>query len=269
MLEFGAIHQCRVNSPAREIVLFEIAFSRRAEFCGKTKIRFRLVENIMKARNAFNAGLSGKSPVAIGRLEELRSFSERPNMAQGLPDDMPVLTFPLTVREARCIPASVQDFTFGLGHMQIADRMLMTMRLQLNGTQFYWIAEMTDPALWAALDMWRKYEFALIGLKIYDGDSSRVTFASSRFYNRTLTDEKYRSAPRREPTVDEFHEMAGLVTGFVQMQATTDIPHIPLQHVFASVLLTEQYKDVAGKEPAVKRPIVALRADGMGAVVLG
>ncbi|MFP3693623.1 hypothetical protein SB784_36710, partial [Burkholderia sp. SIMBA_048] len=79
----------------------------------------------MKARNAFNAGLSGKPPVAIGRLEELRSFSERPNMAQGLPDDMPVLTFPLTVREARCIPASVQDFTFGLGYMQIADRMLM------------------------------------------------------------------------------------------------------------------------------------------------
>jgi hypothetical protein len=63
--------------------------------------------------------------------------------------------------------------------------------------------------------------------------------------------------------------MAGLVTGYIQMQATTDINHIPLQHVFASALLTKQYEDVAEKETLVKKPVVVQRADGNGVVILG
>ncbi|WP_321845889.1 hypothetical protein [Paraburkholderia bannensis] len=223
----------------------------------------------MKARNAFNAGFSGKFPVAIGRLEELRSWNDRPKMAEGLPDDMPFLTFPLKPHEARCIPGHAERSCFGLGHMQLSDRMLMTMRFQANGTQLYWIAEMTDPALWAALDMWRKYECVPIGFKVDEGDGWRTMFAKMGFPNKTLRDEMYRAAPRREPTAQDFHEMAGLVTGYVQRQATTDIEYIPLQHVFASVLLTKQYEDVAGEEPPVKKPVMVLRADGMGAVVLG
>jgi len=53
------------------------------------------------------------------------------------------------------------------------------------------------------------------------------------------------------------------------MQATTDINHIPLQHVFASALLTKQYEDVAEKETLVKKPVVVQRADGNGVVILG
>jgi hypothetical protein len=53
------------------------------------------------------------------------------------------------------------------------------------------------------------------------------------------------------------------------MQATTDINHIPLQHVFASALLTKQCEDVAEKETLVKKPVVVQRADGNGVVILG
>ncbi|MFM0498407.1 hypothetical protein PQQ88_26285 [Paraburkholderia caledonica] len=223
----------------------------------------------MNARNAHNAGPIGKSPVALGRLQALRSLSARPKMAQGLPDDMPFLTFPLKAHQARCLPTSVQNFNFGLGHMQLSDRMLMTMRLQLESTQLYWIAEMTDPELWAAIDMWRKYERLPIGIMIDNGDGWGAMFLETRFFNEQLRDEKYRAAPQREATAHDWHEMAGLVTGYIQMQATTDINHIPLQHVFASALLTKQYEDVAEKETLVKKPVVVQRADGNGVVILG
>ncbi|OYD73838.1 hypothetical protein [Paraburkholderia hospita] len=223
----------------------------------------------MNARNAHNAGPFGKSPVALGRLEELQSLSVRPKMAHGLPDDMPFLTFPLKAHEARCLPTSVQNFNFGLGHMQLSDRMLMTMRLQLESTQLYWIAEMTDPELWAAIDTWRKYERLPIGLKIDKGGAWDAMFLETPFFNEQLRDEKYRAAPQREATAHDWHEMAGLVTGYVQMQATTDIDHISLKHVFASALLTKQYADVAEQETLVKKPVIIQRADGQGVVILG
>lgn len=50
-----------------------------------------------------------------------------------------------------------------LGTCNCPTECIMTMRFQVNGTQLYWIAEMTDPALWAAIDMLRKYECVPIG----------------------------------------------------------------------------------------------------------
>ncbi|WP_321812056.1 hypothetical protein [Burkholderia sp. BCC1985] len=86
---------------------------------------------MMKVRNAYTVGNGNKAEVAIGRLEELQSFGNRPAMARGLPENMPFLTFPLKAHEACRIPSSVENFNFGLGHLQLSDRMLMTMRLQL------------------------------------------------------------------------------------------------------------------------------------------
>ncbi|WP_232448212.1 hypothetical protein [Burkholderia ubonensis] len=230
---------------------------------------FNFMENMMQIGNAHTVGNSNKVQVAIGRLEELQSFGDRPAMARGLPEDMPFLTFPLKAREAACIPSSVGSFCFGLGRIQLSDRMLMTMRLQLEGTQFYWVAEMTDPELWAAIDMWRKYERLPIGLKVDNGDGWGAIFLETRFHNRTLRDEIYRAAPQRDATAHDWREMAGLVTGFIQQQATTDIDHVPLQHVFASALLTKQYANVAEEELLVRKPVFVRSADGVGGVLLG
>ena len=224
---------------------------------------------MMKVRNAYTVGNSNKVQVAIGRLEELQSFGNRPAMARELPENMPFLTFPLKTHEARCIPSSVENFNFGLGHMQLSDRMLMTMRLQLEGTQFYWVAEMTDPELWAAIDMWRKYERLPIGLKVLNADGWAAKFLEVCFHDRPLRDEIYRAAPQRDATVHDWHEMAGLVTGVVQQQATTDIDHVPLQHVFACALLTKQYANFAEQEPLVRKPVFVRNANGVGGVWLG
>ncbi|KVO49736.1 hypothetical protein WT67_26680 [Burkholderia stagnalis] len=63
--------------------------------------------------------------------------------------------------------------------------------------------------------------------------------------------------------------MAGLVTGVIQQQATTDIDHVPLQHVFACALLTKQYANFAEQEPLVRKPVFVRNANGVGGVWLG
>ncbi|BAX64090.1 hypothetical protein [Burkholderia stabilis] len=42
----------------------------------------------MKVRNAYTVGNSNKVQVAIGQLEEVQSFGNRPAMARGLPENM-------------------------------------------------------------------------------------------------------------------------------------------------------------------------------------
>ncbi|CAE6934313.1 hypothetical protein R70211_05298 [Paraburkholderia domus] len=223
----------------------------------------------MKGNNAYAAGQRRQVPVALGRLELLNSFADRPKLAEGLPDNMPVLTFPLKPYEARYVPMNPTSMCFGFGHMELSDRMLMTMRLQFAGTQLYWIAEMTDPELWAAIDMWRKYQRVPIGLKIDHGDGWNKVFVNVDWEIKTLRDEKYRAGPQRDATAQDWREMAGLVTGYVQGQATTDIDDTPLQYVFASALLTKQYEKVAnGEEPLVRKLVTVRAADGNGAVVL-
>jgi len=214
----------------------------------------------MKERN--------KVTVAIGSIQELQSLGCRPEMAHGLPDDMPFLIFPLKPREANCLSENVENLNFGFGHIELVDRVLMTMRLQLEMTQLYWVAEMTDPNLWAAIDMWRKYERLPIGLAVDKGDRWGAMFLEIDFRNMKLKDEIYRAAPRREATAQDWHEIAGLVTGFIQQQASTDIEHLPLQHVFASALLTDHYAEVAKEEIVIRRPAFVRRADGLGILVV-
>ncbi|SFU26425.1 hypothetical protein [Paraburkholderia aspalathi] len=209
-----------------------------------------------------NQIISGLVPVALGRLEELSSFGDRPKMAAGLPDDMPFLTFPLRLSEARCLGTSGERGNFGFGHIELEDGMLMTIRLQLDGVLFYWLAEMTDPELWAAIDKWRGAGRVPIGLKIDKGGRWDIAFLSMGIGPSLLTDEKYRAAPRRVVTAHDWRAMSGLSTGFVPLQATTDIPGVPLEHVFASALLTEQFEAVAYEELLVKKPVVVKAPHG-------
>jgi hypothetical protein len=211
------------------------------------------METMMKDTN--ETGIGGGN-VALGRLEEVKSFGIRPKLAIGLPCDFPVLTFPLRAAEALCVSANYRHANFGFGHMELEDGRLMTMRLQLGGVQFYWLAEMTDPELWAAIDMWKRAKRVLFGLKIENGNAWNIKFGATDVGIGRLTAEKYRDCPRRVATAHDWHAMTSLVTGFVQMRATTDIPGVPLQHVFASALLTSQFEEVAHERPLIEKPVI-------------
>ncbi|WP_245253872.1 hypothetical protein [Paraburkholderia sp. LEh10] len=212
------------------------------------------MENIMEGMDRIRVSAG---PVPLGRLEELQSFDERPELARGLPGNIPVLTFPLRLSEAQCLSRNYRGYHFGFGHVETGDGMLLTMRLQLETLQFYWIAQMTDPELWAAIDMWRQEQRIPIGLKIQSGKAWDISFLFLDVPLPTpLTAEKHRCAPQRVVTPHDWKCMAALTGGLMQIQATSDIPGIPLEHVFASALLTQQFEGVAGKEPLIKMPMV-------------
>jgi hypothetical protein len=218
------------------------------------------MEKLMKLINQI---MSARVPVALGRLEKLSSFENRPKMAAGLPDDMPFLTFPLRPSEAVCLGSMRGASEFSFGHMELGDGMLMTIRLQVAGVQFYWLAEMTDPELWAAIAKWRSAERFPIGLKVDRGNGYwDISCLSVDGALGRMSDEKYRSASRRIVTAHDWHAMSGLTTGFVQRQATTDIPGVPLERVFACALLTEQFEKVAYEEPLVKKLTVVKSSRG-------
>ncbi|ACC75965.1 hypothetical protein Bphy_6958 (plasmid) [Paraburkholderia phymatum STM815] len=164
----------------------------------------------------------GAGPVALGRLEELQSFDERPRLAAGLPGNIPVLTFPLRPSEAQCLSRNYRGYQFGFGHVETGDGMLLTMRLQLEAVQFYWIAQMTDPELWAAIDMWRREQRIPVGLKIQNGKAWDISFLVLDMPLPTpLTAEKYRRAPQRVVTPHDWKCMAALTGGLMQIQAVT------------------------------------------------
>jgi hypothetical protein len=215
----------------------------------------------MKRENQMQAG---RVPVALGRLEELSSFDNRPEILAGLSEDMPILTFPLRESEATCIKLMREGGSpnFGFGHMELTDGRLMTMRLQVGGVQFYWLAEMTDSELWAAIDKWRSAQRVPIGLKIDRGDTWGIVFLSVDKVFGRLTDEKFRAGPPRVVTAHDWHSMSGLATSFVQRQATSDIQGVPLERVFAGALMTEQFEKVAYQEPLVKKLTVVKSSRG-------
>jgi len=109
------------------------------------------IETTMKGMNLFDA----EGLVAIGTLEKLQSLRPKPNQAAGLPGDIPVLTCPVPSTDAHCLASNYSQSRFGFGRIQLEDGWLMTIRLQLGDLQIYWLAEMTDPEVWAAIDMWR------------------------------------------------------------------------------------------------------------------
>lgn len=54
----------------------------------------------------------------------------------------------------------------------------------------------------------------------------------------------------------------------MQMQATTDIPGIQLEHAYAAGLLTKQFEGVAEQEPLVKKAVIVKTTDA-GRILIG
>jgi len=206
----------------------------------------------MKATSVFDA----EGLVAVGTLEKLQSLRTKLNQAAGLPGDIPVLTCPVAATDAHCLASNYGQSSFGFGRMQLEDGMLMTIRLQLGDLQIYWLAEMTDPEVWAAIDMWRRARRVPIGFKVDAGDQRRVKFCAPEVPLGKLDNEQFRT-PDREPTAHTWHGIASLAgSGVLQTGATSDIPTVPLRRVFVNAVLTERLQPFTNDRPIVKQRLI-------------
>jgi hypothetical protein len=102
--------------------------------------------------NDFEVFDMNPSLIALGRLERLQSFEPRPKQSIGLPGDLPVLTCPVAANDADCFNMKDGQFSFGFGTIRMQHGLVQSIRVQLNDVQIFWLADMTDPEVWAALE---------------------------------------------------------------------------------------------------------------------
>lgn len=145
----------------------------------------------------------------------------------------------LAMRIASRLPREAEPrFGFGLGLMPLDDdAFAVTLRLQLDACQFYWLAHPEDPGLWRLLDDWNNA--GRCAFMLVEGPAM-ATFALC--YD--TIDQELRARYRSSPTFDagRFADAAFrlVVSGELALQAASDLADFPvLEHVDVAVLATD------------------------------
>ena len=207
----------------------------------------------MKSIEVFD---TNPSLIAMGRLEPLSSFESRPKLSVGMPGDLPVLTCPVAAVDANCFNMKNADVNFGFGTIQLPAGLVQSIRLQVHDVQVYWLADMTDPEVWAAIEKWRQAKHALVRYDVrgQPGDHGRSILLKPGVPRGTYRNEQFRNAPM--PTAERiWKDMTELAeSGILQEQAETDLEGTPLRRVFVNVLFTERFKPCVDPSKLVEMP---------------
>ncbi|MFP3554034.1 hypothetical protein SB861_25495 [Paraburkholderia sp. SIMBA_049] len=195
--------------------------------------------------------------IAIGRLELLQSFESRPNQAIGLPGDMPVLMCPVAASDADCFAVKEGRVNFGFGTIRLRQGLVQSIRVQVNNVQIYWLTDMTDPEVWAALDKWRDAQQALVQFNVRGepGEPGHSVFLKPGVPQGAYRNEQFRNeaAPSAQHIWDSMAPLAQ--TGVLEQQAESDIKGVPLRRVFVNLLLTERFKPCVDVSQMVEKPV--------------
>ncbi|RKR36246.1 hypothetical protein [Paraburkholderia sp. BL17N1] len=194
--------------------------------------------------------------IAIGRLELLQSFESRPNQAIGLPGDMPVMMCPVAASDADCFATKEGRVNFGFGAIQLRQGLVQSIRVQINDVQTYWLTDMTDPAVWAALDKWRKAKQALVQFNVRGepGELGHSVFLKPGVPQGAYRNEQFRNGPA--PSARHiWAAMSALAhSGILEQQAESDIEGITLRRVFVNLLLTKRFVPCVDANQMVEKP---------------
>ncbi|MEX3785800.1 hypothetical protein [Paraburkholderia sp. BR14374] len=195
------------------------------------------------------------TPDASARLLPLTWFHPRPKETIGLPGDAFVLTFPVSAMDVHLLSKDNDESQFGFGHVELGDRFVLTIRLQMGGLQVYWVGDMTDPEIWAAIDSWKRARHVPIMFEV-ESPQRRERLVGVMPVSGIAFPQEVRRNPDRAPTVHTWHDLKSLAdSGLLQVQATTDIPGIPLRHVLSSAILTKRLEPFVNQRPPVRKPV--------------
>lgn len=186
--------------------------------------------------------------MAVGNLTKLEQFRgfRTSKLAEGLPADFPMLCCPIAAEDADFIPFGVIRYRMGFGGVPALGSQLMAMLVQINGTQIYWLADPTDPEVWAAYDKWTRAGRVPISLDFDEGNERECTFCVPEVPRRSgLQDLRVHAG--QPPTDYVWKTMVTLsASGLLQRQATTILPEVRLERVLVNLLVTKRL------EPYVK-----------------
>ncbi|QSN63820.1 hypothetical protein JYK05_14675 (plasmid) [Caballeronia sp. M1242] len=181
--------------------------------------------------------------IAVGnltKLEQFRGFATS-KLAAGLPADFPMLSCPIADEDAPFIPAGVIRYRMNFGAAIGVGSPLMTMRLQINGAQIYWLADPTDPEVCAAFARWKRAGRVPISLNFDKGNERECTFCVPEISKRLSGMEDLREYAGQPLTEYVWKSMVTLsASGKLQRQATSDLPNVPLERVLVNLLVAER-----------------------------
>jgi hypothetical protein len=135
--------------------------------------------------------------------------------------------------------------------------LVQSIRVQVNDVQIYWLTDMTDPEVWAAIDKWRKAKQALVQFNVrgQPGEPGHSVFLKPGVPQGIYRNEEFRNRPA--PSARQLWSgMSALAqSGILEQQAESDIEGITLRRVFVNLLLTERFKPCVDVDEIVEMPV--------------
>ncbi|TXC80598.1 hypothetical protein [Paraburkholderia azotifigens] len=184
--------------------------------------------------------------VPLGTIHKARDFVEISSSAAKMNPEAPVLT--ATVDIKRFMDASRAAGCFGFGNFRVDGRLVLSFRMQSGSAQVYWLADSADPEVWRTIDNMKKCREA--GFMLTQGKES--LFIPWKLEGQSDVINSFRAESLSHPggMSDAAAYLAS--TGFVEAQATTDIPDIELSYVQVNLLFTPTAEMVEAAMRAMK-----------------
>ncbi|MDQ0627104.1 hypothetical protein [Paraburkholderia graminis] len=189
----------------------------------------------------------------IGSLTPNSEFKSSSRMARHLPDSLPVLTANTDEPECAALLQSYlkenAPYSLGFGNIPTCSltgraMQIMTIRLQVGGIQFYWLADMSDPEVWQATDAWRNRK----AIPVVIGHADQMAYVVAQYEPKTRRLDEFRADVRPEPLPDFFDTVANVAcSGIIEAQATTDMTGVELERVVVNVLVSSRLERYVGR----------------------
>ncbi|QGS32350.1 hypothetical protein [Cupriavidus metallidurans] len=182
----------------------------------------------------------GPNRLPIGILRALDEVGAPFRQARGLPGNMPVLTCAIPKKKRHLLGSTYEKSNLGFGCIDLDEgRKLQTLRFQMGDLQFYFVADILDSTMWAAIDMWRTVGRLPFLFYVETDNSWDASFVVVDAITGPLRNEAFRGGPDAVPSASTAYELRDLVlSGQLQKAATSDIPGVPLRHVFVNIMAT-------------------------------
>lgn len=183
------------------------------------------------------------APYAIGSLKSLQSIKYKPSFATGFAPEFPVLTLPIEEVDVDLFRSKDARIGFGSSLFEWGDVLLRCLCLQVEGTQFFWLADATDPEILNAIDYWTHAKEVLLRIEVQGqwGAEGRSLFLCPPLLDGSF-DNQHHNNPAPEADIAWEHILDVAECGFVILTARSCDASVPLQRVHQCVLRTKRFE---------------------------
>ncbi|WP_432260856.1 hypothetical protein [Cupriavidus sp. TMH.W2] len=178
----------------------------------------------------------------VGTLRELHVYASVSKADVSGLGTGPMLTCMLAASKAHCVPEGNVASCVHFEPVQLRVGVLMAVRVQLGSTQIIWLADMTDPEIWQAIERWKREKAMpiVVGVKNGDGWNYHTYLVPMPTYELSIEGDLPKM-PRWEVEALWMGMTSPATRYIVQARAQSDKT---LEHVFVYPLLTAKMSEL-------------------------